>query len=388
MNTKHRFITILTSIALCASCALWVSGASARPRPGYSLTDLGSLPGQPGSIPAAINDQGQVAGTSGTSAFRYTRTGKIPMEDVARNSAKGISRGFGINGSGVVVGDSTFGKDFSHAAVFTNGSATDLGTLKEGGNYSRANGINASGQVVGSSSKTLDAASSRAFIASMASSSSAMIDLGTLGGTHAQALAINDSGFVTGNSQTHTTDRPDSIHAFIWHAATGPVSESPEIPSNPNRRRMLDLGALDGDFSCGTSISSKNHVAGYSTINNFDDRLHAFLYNGEKMIDLGSLSGASLDFDFSYALGVNSADQVVGYSYRLWGNGLMNPGRAVAFLYSEGVMLDLNDLIGDAAREYQLNAATAINDLGQIVAIAYDNSAGALRAVLLTPRSR
>ena len=292
MNTKHRFITI-SSIALCASCALWVSSAGARPRLSYSLTDLGVLPGQQESIPAAINNQGQVAGTSGASAFRYTSTRKIPMEDVARHSAKGISRGFGINGSGLVVGDSTFGKDFSHAAVFSNGSATDLGTLKEGGNYSRANGINASGQVVGSSSKTLDGASSRAFIVSTASSSSAMIDLGTLGGAHAQALAINDSGFVTGNSQTHPTDRPDSIHAFIWHATTGPVPESPEIPSNPSRRRMLDLGALDGDFSYGTSISSKNHVAGYSTINNFDDRVHAFLYDGEKMIDLGSLSGAS-----------------------------------------------------------------------------------------------
>jgi probable HAF family extracellular repeat protein len=310
------------------------------------------------------------------------------MEDVAKNSAKGISRGFGINDSGLVVGDSTFGKDFSHAAIFSNGSATDLGTLKEGGDYSRANGINASGQVVGSCSTTLDGASSRAFIVSTASSPSAMIDLGTLGGAHAQALAINDSGFVTGNSQTHPTDRPDSIHAFIWHATMESVPESPEIPSNPSRRRMLDLGALDGDFSYGTSISSKNHVAGYSTINNFDDRVHAFLYDGEKMLDLGSLSGASPDFDFSYALGVDSADQVVGYSYRVWGDGLMNPSRQVAFIYSEGVMLDLNDLIGDAATNYRLNAATAINDNGQIVAIAFDQFADAFHAVLLTPRSR
>jgi probable HAF family extracellular repeat protein len=320
------------------------------------------------------------------------------MEDVAMHSAKGISRGFGINGSGVVVGDSTFGKDFSHAAVFSNGSSTDLGTLKEGGNYSRANGINTSGQVVGSSSKTLDGASSRAFIVNMASLSGTMIDLGTLGGPHAQALAINDSGFVTGNSQTNTGDRPYSIHAFLWHAATGSVSESLEIPSNPTRRRMLDLGALDGDFSCGTSISSKNHVAGYSTINNFDDRVHAFLYNGEKMIDLGSLGGASLESDRSYALGVNSADQVVGYSYLSWfclecdQEETVSPSvhspRQVAFIYEGGFMLNLNDLIGDAAQNYRLDCATAINDKGQIVAIAYDYNAGAVRAVLLTPLSR
>ena len=188
-----------------------------------------------------------------------------------------------------------------------------LGDSKGGGNFSRANGINASGQVVGFSSETLDGASSRAFIVSTASSSSAMIDLGTLGGAHAQAWGINDSGFVTGNSQINSD--LGSTHAFIWARTTG----------------MVDLGTLGGDFSYGTSINAKNHVAGYSTIDKDNDRVHAFLYDGEKMLDLGSLSGASLDLDFSFALGVNSADQVVGYSYLPWGNGFMNiPIRALA----------------------------------------------------------
>ena len=35
-------------------------------------------------------------------------------------------------------------------------------------------------------------------------------------------------------------------------------------------------------------------------------------------------------------------------------------------------MLDLNDLIGDAAKNYRLDCATAINDNGQIVAIAFN----------------
>jgi len=365
----------LTSIALTACCAIGVSSAGAQSRLSYSLTDLGVLPDQQDSSPAAINNQGQVAGTSGVSAFRYTSNRKMPMEAVARQSAKGISRGFGINDLGVVVGNLTFGEDFSHAVVFSNGSATDLGTLKEGGNFSRANGINAYGQVVGFSSETLDGTSSRAFIVGTGSYSSPMIDLGTLGGAHAQALAINDSGFVTGNSQAKTADITESTHAFIWHANTG----------------MLDLGTLDGDFSYGTSISSKSHVAGYSTINNFDGRVHAFLYNGEKMIDLGSLGGASLDLDFSFALGVNSADQVVGYSYlpipqgKGFGDTPLGPW-SVAFIFNQGLMVDLNDLIGDAAKNYRLDSATAINDNGQIVAIAFNKYAEAFHAVLLTPR--
>jgi hypothetical protein len=50
-------------------------------------------------------------------------------------------------------------------------------------------------------------------------------------------------------------------------------------------------------------------------------------------------------------------------------------------------MTDLNGLIGSAMKRYQLNSATAINDKGQIVAIAFDSEMQAFRAVLLTPTS-
>ena len=288
----------LTSIALTACCVIGVANAGAQT---YNLTDLGVLPGQKPdsvSLPAAINDKAQVAGTSGTSAFRYT-SAKEAMEDVGGNPAESISRGFGINSSGQVVGDSIFGKNkVSHAALFNNGAAADLGTSMHAGLFSRANGINASGQVVGYSSDTRDGNNSRAFILSTASRSP-MIDLGTLGGAYAQALGINDSGFVTGNAQTGDRSRPIPSHAFIWHAKTG----------------MLDLGTLGGRFSFGTAINANNHVVGYSTINSVDGRVHAFLHDGKQMLDLGSLSGASPDTDLSFALGVNAADQVVGYSY-------------------------------------------------------------------------
>lgn len=373
MNTKHRFVSLLSSIALVAGSAI---GVSAAPAPKYSLTDLGVLPDQQNSSPAAINDQGQVTGTSGVSAFLDTSAMK--MEDVVsvpRQSDKAISRGFGINNSGAVVGDSTFGQDFSHAAVFSNGSATDLGTLIEGGSFSRANGINANGQVVGFSSQMLDG-NGRAFIVSTFDPSG-MIDLGTLGGAYAEAWGINDSGFVTGNSET--TRALEATHAFIWQRNTG----------------MRDLGTLAGAFSYGTFINNKNHVAGYSTISMRNDRVHAFLHNGNQMIDLGSLGGSFLESDNSYALGVNASDEVVGYSYlpspcpacerEAGGSPVIHTPPPVAFVYRDGAMANLNDLIGKAATNYRLDSATAINDEGQIVAIAYDNSAGAFRAVLLTP---
>ena len=48
-------------------------------------------------------------------------------------------------------------------------------------------------------------------------------------------------------------------------------------------------------------------------------------------------------------------------------------------------MVNLNDLIGTASKNYRLDSATAINDNGQIVAVAFDKSADAFHAVLLTP---
>jgi hypothetical protein len=79
MKTKHHLITI----ALAACCAIGVSSAGAQT---YSLTDLGVLPGKVTSVPAAINDQAQVTGTSAAGAFQsvfcYDYNKKI-MEDVS-----------------------------------------------------------------------------------------------------------------------------------------------------------------------------------------------------------------------------------------------------------------------------------------------------------------
>ncbi|MFZ1221546.1 MAG: DUF3466 family protein [Chthoniobacterales bacterium] len=352
-------------IALAACCAIGVSSVGAQK---YGLTDLGYLPNKKETVStaAAINNSGWVAGTSGGAAYRFVKE----MEEIGWDP-NGLSRGFGIDDFGQVVGDATFkGGSFSHAALFSNGSVRDLGTLKGSWPFSRANSINASGQVVGFCSQKFDSEGARAFLVNVPDGTTRlarMVDLGTLGGQFAQAWGINDSGFVTGNSQTKSDF--GVTHAFIWHAKTG----------------MLDLGTLAGDFSYGTFINPNSHVVGYSTIDKGNDRVHAFLHDGKEMLDLGSLGGASMESDRSFALGVNSSDQVVGYSY------LPGPypgpiySQKVAFVYSNGLMRNLNDLIGDSAIDYRLDSATAINDKGQIVAIAFVYSADNYHAVLLTP---
>jgi len=366
-----------------------LGGSNAFAQNAYKVTDLGVLPSKEESVPAAINGQGLVAGTSsaetsGEAAFRYNPNQPAPMEDIGLSNRGVISRGFGINNTGVVVGDSAFlasntaASPVRHATLFGDGSRIDLGTLTKQ-TYSRANSINGFNQVVGFSGPALDTPKSRAFFWSK---STGMIDLGTLGGAYAQAFAINDSGFITGNSQLRATDS-QAIHAFL----------SPS-PLGAGAIGMRDLGTLGGPFSYGMAINAKNHVVGYSAINKVDSRVHAFWFDGTGMKDLGSLAPNSSKLeDQSVALGVNSADRVVGYAYLPGINPNTDPAvqpgtnavRQVAFVWSEGTMTDLNKLIGTAAETYHLNSATAINDNGQIVATALSKETGTRRAVLLTP---
>ena len=292
------------------------------------------------------------------------------------------SRGFGISSMNLVAGDAFFGPSMqptSHATIFSGGVAKDLGVLKDQ-RFSRANGINAMGQVVGFSGRERDSENSSAFVWSY---QTGMVDIGTLGGSYAQAYAINDAGFITGTSQTWATVL--TTHAFIQRPFASASSE-----------RMRDLGVLGGHSSYGMAINGYNHVAGYSTIRTNDPRVHAFLHNGKSMIDLGSLGGGTAgsvivnrDSDVSVALGVNNWDQVVGYTY-LPTVGEM-PLQQVAFVWSRdgyagGKMVNLNKLVNATGKNYLLVSATGINDNGQILANAYHILNGSVHAVLLTPK--
>jgi probable HAF family extracellular repeat protein len=87
------------------------------------------------------------------------------------------------------------------------------------------------------------------------------------------------------------------------------------------------------------------------------------------MQDLGTLGGR-----VGEGLAINDAGEVVGAS-----SFSMVDNTVHAFLYANGQMLDLNNLI-DPALGLNLDGATAINDQGQIVANGTN-----LQAYLLTP---
>lgn len=120
---------------------------------------LPTFPGDSVAVAAAINDKGEIVGSSGVCAFPPSlafavhavlwRHGRV--SDLGSLGGKMLNVAFGINNRGQVVGQSDLpGDTFPHAFLWQDGVMTDLGTLA-GDSISMAFEINNKGQVVGTS---------------------------------------------------------------------------------------------------------------------------------------------------------------------------------------------------------------------------------------------
>jgi probable HAF family extracellular repeat protein len=315
----------------------------------YTVTDLGYLQGGYGYPRGGINAFGQVAGYSDISvephrwhAFRTAPNSPInPSTDDLGTLGGELSYAGGINFFGQVVGNSTTTTSNIVQHAFRtrpnrriNPATDDLGTL--GGGFSGAYGINFFGQVVGLASTTGDTAVHAFRTCPNRHINPATDDLGTLGGTYSDAWRINFFGQVVGSSSTASDA---AKHAFR---------------TRPNRRinpATDDLGTLGGTLSLGYDVNAFGQAVGSSTTTG-DTAVHAFRTRPNRRInpatdDLGTLGGS-----FSEALSIDDYGQVVGWP---------------AFVYSNGVMHDLNDLI-PAGTGWKLSIATGINNAGQIAA--------------------
>jgi probable HAF family extracellular repeat protein len=126
------------------------------------IQELPMLPGDAVAAALAINDKGQVVGTSGscavpdflffsTSAFHAVLWQNGSVIDLGSFGGLVNNSALAINNAGQVVGMSDLpGDTTTHAFFLDNGLMTDLGTLP-GDFSSTANDINSKGQVVGSS---------------------------------------------------------------------------------------------------------------------------------------------------------------------------------------------------------------------------------------------
>ena len=142
----------------------------------------------------------------------------------------------------------------------------------------------------------------------------------------------------------------------------------------------FDLGNLGGSVDVSipavgnraTYINNRGVVVGGSTLAG-DKTGHAFLWTRDAgMQDLGVLNG---DFN-SGAIAINDRSEVVGVSNDEKGN-------LRAFLWRNGLMTDLNTLVGSDSPLYLLFAA-GINNRGEIVGFGATKT-GDVHAFLATP---
>lgn len=358
----------------------------------YEIVDLGTLGRTPSSA-VAINDAGQVVGTSSTSTFQTHAF--LWQDDLITDLGTlggTMSSATAVNDAGQVVGRSTLAAGSAleaHAFVWQGGVMTDLGTLgvftstdPDAIAASSPSAINEAGQVVGlSSTGAFQFFQAHAFIWQ----NGVMADLGTLGtAASSHAVAINEAGqvvvqrggtaFLWQDGVSTELETPDGTRGFgAAINGAGQVVGSRHTTAVQRRATlwqdgtMTDLGTLGGGHSAAVAINENGQVVGWSTTAEGERR--AFLWQDGVMIDLGAMDGT-----FSSAVAINDAGQVVG-EFRPAGSFSRR-----AFLWQDGVMTDLGTLGGTHS------LASAINGAGEVVGWSY-TAEGHQHAVLWRPAS-
>jgi probable HAF family extracellular repeat protein len=362
----------------------------------YRVTNLPSLGGTV-SRGNSINNRGWVAGYSNL-AGNQSRHATLWLDgsalDLGTLGGPNSSVAWPVkNNRGLIVGISQtatpepLGENWSCAAFFPGATATgytclgfvwEKGVMKAlptlGGNNGFAAGANNRGQVVGWAENTVhDPTCVSPQVLQFRPvlwepKRDRIQELPPLpGDTSGAATAINDRGQVVGISGTcdQAVGRFTAAHAVLWENGT-----------------VIDLGNLGGDtWNTPYAINQRGDVVGFASQpgdDPDDPRLHAFLWTRRDGIrDLGTLPGDVT----SEAHGINERRQVVGVSCDAGGN-------CRAFLWEDGVMKDLNDLVNKlVAPGYTgvLTTAQDINDRGVITGRAFDPVTGERPAFRATP---
>jgi len=316
-----------------------------------------------------------------------------------------MSEAFGVNDNGQVVGISSTGPDWYDwcAFLYDGREMKNLGTL--GRLYSEAACINNKGQVAGTTympdaperRRAFDPAPDRQLLPlepSLDGPSRAFLYDGTMKDLETLpnwpmmgALGINDKGQVVGwafEPVLEPTPNCYVTHAFLYDGTVtdlnpllggggswasdinelgqivGQTADSSSLQAflyDWNDGTMKNLGTLGRSSSCANAVNNRGQVVGYW---GHLPETGAFLYDGT-MKDLSLLLGGGT----SYANDINDKGQVVGRF-------TTSEGKPHAFLYDDGEVLDLNDVLPPNSG-WVLEDANSINEKGQIAGMGVHN---------------
>jgi probable HAF family extracellular repeat protein len=175
-------------------------------QPDGAIIDLGTFGGVE-AVATAINNRGQIAGWLFGTDRRYhaflTGPGGYASQDLGSLGANTNTYAYAVNNLGDIVGSSgvldNAGIEQSHAFLYTRGLLRDLGTL--GGAFSYAYGVNDFGQIVGWS-ELADGNSSHAFVylGGQMRDLNDLLSVTTPGWTVTSANGINDRSQIVANA--------------------------------------------------------------------------------------------------------------------------------------------------------------------------------------------
>jgi probable HAF family extracellular repeat protein len=407
--TRIFAMTLLAVLAIAIQLAAQDKQEHHHKHHRYKLIDIGTFDGPESYVNAAfslgspnqINRRGAVVGAAATDiptppnkqicggpdglvpfvfhAFVWQEgekkdLGALPgvecSEAVSINSQGEIA---GRSGNGVI--DPLVGVEEIRGVIWRDGEIQDLGTL--GGNHSIAIAINDRSQVVGFSVNTIpdpfsllyflgggftNGTETRGFLWQ----NGQIRDLGTLGGPDAQAFGLNDRGQVVGISYINLTPNPITgvppANPFFWTEDRG----------------MIDLGTLGGAWGAANALNNRGQVIGTSSlaadpgaclgIGNTAN-CHPFFWDDGRLVDLNAdtIGGRPVT-----AQAINDAGEVVGNA--VFPNGAIYGD---AYLWKDGVITKLGAFPGDCYSE-----AFAINSRGQAVGQHFNCDTGSGGSVL------
>jgi probable HAF family extracellular repeat protein len=300
------------------------------PLAAFRWTSSGGLETLNGVSANAINDNEQIAGNTKTGTFSNTQTGAFSYNGTTFNTIGSENTAQGINQLGQIAGSQVKVNPFGRTNG-TNPAIYDLDTQ---------------------SWSVADVTTFRS--------------RGRRKGVYAGLMRltdINDSGIAVGNKSF--SGLIYSIKPFILlpGAQTAEFLSWSVIPYGGTARAINNLNHFVG--------TTGHRFLGSKSARTVYNHAYFYDYNNADFVDLGTLSGA-VD-SVSSANDINESDQVVGSStlFEVVNTRLV-PRTSHAFIWENGTMTDLNDLI-PTNTGWVLVSATAINDNGDIVGLGIKN---------------